>query len=52
MKSKYELLFDKVELLNGVELRNWFVLVFLIYIFLNDDGIILDVEFFYIEKCL
>lgn len=50
MKSKYEPLFDKVELPNGVELRNRFVLAPLTHISSNDDGTISDVELPYIEK--
>lgn len=51
MNNKYEFLFKFLILFNGVEVRNCFVLVFFIYILLNDDGIILDIELFYIEKC-
>lgn len=50
MKSKYEPLFDKVELPNGVELRNRFVLAPLTHISSNDDGTISDIELPYIEK--
>lgn len=50
MKSKYEPLFDKVELPNGVELRNRFVLAPLTHISSNDDGTISDVELPYIES--
>lgn len=50
MKSKYEPLFDKVVLPNGVELRNRFVLAPLTHISSNDDGTISDIELPYIEK--
>lgn len=50
MNKKYEKLFETVTLLNGVELKNRFVLAPLTHISSNDDGTISDVEIPFIEK--
>lgn len=50
MDNKYEPLFETVQLPNGVELRNKFILAPLTHVTSNDDGTASDAEVEYLEK--